>query len=151
MRKSISRVGHAFTDYPYLAAVSTAPKLFGFADEPQSVRANHFLTSTILMSSVLTRVEWGFIRVMPYRAKLAIDVAGGVVTLAAPRTLGFSRNARGMRLLSRNRRRCVPGWGPLRAGGDAVVGPVTAGPIRVWHRPVRSSLADRHGWAGAVQ
>ena len=64
MKKPISRVGHAFTDYPYIAAVSIAPKVLGFDDEPKAVLMTRVLTATILISSIFTRAEWGFIRVI---------------------------------------------------------------------------------------
>ena len=69
------------------------PKLLGFADEPRAVDATRFLSSIILTSSVLTRAEWGFVRVMLCRAHLAVDVADGVVALAALWALGSSGNA----------------------------------------------------------
>lgn len=94
MTKPISRLAHAFTDYPYVAAVTTAPKLLGFQDEPGAVLMTRVLTGTILATSVFTRAEWGFVRLIPYRAHLAIDTIGGLTALAAPWLMGFSGNAK---------------------------------------------------------
>lgn len=94
MTKPISRPAHGFTDYPYVAAVSSAPTLFGFEDEPNAAMLCRVLSSGILVSSILTRAEWGFVRVMPYRAHLALDTLGGVMGLAAPWLFGFSENKR---------------------------------------------------------
>ena len=94
MKKPISRAGHAFTDYPYIAAVSIAPKVLGFDDEPKAVLMTRVLTSTILISSIFTRAEWGFIRVMPLKIHLLLDLLGGLTALGAPWALGFSNNAR---------------------------------------------------------
>lgn len=85
---------HGFTDYPYIATVSIAPKLFGFENEEQAALMCRILSSTIIVSSVFTRSEWGLIRVMPYKAHLVIDVLGGVASLAAPWLLGFAHNRR---------------------------------------------------------
>ena len=93
MKKPISRAGHAFTDYPYIAAVSIAPKVLGFDDEPKAVLMTRILTTTILISSIFTRAEWGFVRVMPLKIHLILDVIGGLTALSAPWALGFSKNA----------------------------------------------------------
>ena len=95
MNKPISRVWHGIlTDYPYIATVSSAPKLFGFQDEPAAAMLCRVLSGTILLSSFLTRAEWGWARVMPYKWHLILDTLGGVTALTAPWALGFSGNAR---------------------------------------------------------
>ena len=94
MKKPISRVGHAFTDYPYIAAVSIAPKVCGFEDETRAVLLTRVLTTTILISSIFTRAEWGFLRVMPFKIHLLLDFLGGLTALSAPWLLGFSQNSR---------------------------------------------------------
>ena len=93
MEQPLSRPMHGIlTDYPYIATVSSAPTLFGFEDEKAAVAATRFFSGTILASSILTRAEWGWLRVMPYKAHLALDVMGGMGALAAPWVLGFSKN-----------------------------------------------------------
>ena len=82
--QSITRPWHGLTDYNYIAVVSAAPKEFGFEDEPKAVLMTRVLTGTILVSSVFTRAEWGFVRVMPYKAHLALDFLGGMLALSVP-------------------------------------------------------------------
>ena len=95
MSKPISRPMHGLlTDYPYVALVSSAPSLVGFKNEPAAAILCRILSGTILISSFLTRAEWGVARVMPYKWHLILDTLGGLTALAAPWVLGFSGNAR---------------------------------------------------------
>jgi hypothetical protein len=94
MFQPISRRQHAFTDYSYAPLVASAPELVGFTKEKAATTLCHLLSGTILVSSLFTRAEWGPIRVMPYKAHLAIDTLGGLTALTAPWTLGFAHNKR---------------------------------------------------------
>ena len=94
MNRPISRPMHGFADYPYVAAVSSAPKLFGFEDEVVAARLCRVLSGGVLLSSVLTRAEWGFVRVVPYRTHLMLDMLVSAGTLAAPWLLGFAGHSR---------------------------------------------------------
>lgn len=58
MMKPISRVMHGIlTGYPYIATVSSAPKLADFEDEGAAALMCLVLSGTILVSSILTRAE----------------------------------------------------------------------------------------------
>ncbi len=92
MSKPISRRAHAFTDYSYAPLVASAPDLVGFTEEKTASTLCHVLSGTILVSSLFTRAEWGPIRVMPYKAHLAIDTVGGLTALTAPWLFGFAKN-----------------------------------------------------------
>lgn len=92
MHKPISRRQHAFTDYSYVPLVASAPDLVGFRDEKAATTLCHVLSSTVLISSLFTRAEWGPIRIMPYKAHLAIDTMGGLTALTAPWLFGFAKN-----------------------------------------------------------
>lgn len=92
MSKPISRRQHAFTDYSYVPLVASAPDLVGFTEEKTATTLCHVLSSSILLSSLFTRAEWGPIRVLPYRAHLAFDALGGATALAAPWLFGFAKN-----------------------------------------------------------
>ena len=94
MTKPISRPLHGLTDYNYIALVSAAPKELGFEDEKSAVLMTRILTITILVSSIFTRAEWGFLKVMPYKAHLVLDALGGGLALSAPWLLGFAGNAK---------------------------------------------------------
>ncbi len=93
MNKPITRQMHGWvTDYPYVALVSTAPETLGFTEVKQAVSLCRLLSGGILVSSLLTRAEWGVFRVMPYKAHLILDVLGGVLALSSPWVFGFSRH-----------------------------------------------------------
>ncbi|MGI4887342.1 MAG: SPW repeat domain-containing protein [Janthinobacterium lividum] len=94
MEKPISRRQHAFTDYSYAPLVASAPHLVGFTDEKAATTLCHVLSSTVLVSSLFTRAEWGPIPVMPYKAHLVIDTLGGLTALTAPWAFGFAKNKR---------------------------------------------------------
>jgi hypothetical protein len=47
-----------------------------------------------LGNTLFTRAEWGVVKVLPYKAHLAIDAITGVAALAAPWMLGFSNDRR---------------------------------------------------------
>ena len=92
MEKPISRRQHAFTDYSYVPLVSSAPTLVGFKEEKTATALCHVLSSSILISSLFTRAEWGPIPVIPYKAHLAFDTLGGLTALTAPWVFGFAKN-----------------------------------------------------------
>ena len=85
---------HAFTDYSYVPLVAAAPKIAGFEEEKTAVNLCHILSSSILLSSLFTRAEWGSVPVMPYKAHLALDTFGGALALGAPWLFGFAHNAK---------------------------------------------------------
>lgn len=92
MKKLISRQTHSVIDYTYAAAVSSSPETIGFRDEETATALCRLLGSGVVMSSLMTRYELGLIRVMPFKAHLALDVVTGLFTVAAPWLSGFSRN-----------------------------------------------------------
>ena len=92
MEKLISRRQHAFTDYSYVPLVAAAPDLVGFKEEKAATTLCYVLSTTVLVSSLFTRAEWGVIRVMPYKAHLAIDTLGGLTAFTAPWLFGFAKN-----------------------------------------------------------
>lgn len=94
MSHAISRLAHAFTDYNYVAAVSIAPKVFGFADDPRASRAIRVFASAIAGATFLTRAEWGWLRVLPYKQHVQGDFAVGLAAFAAPWAFGFADNKR---------------------------------------------------------
>lgn len=94
MKRPISRPAHGLTDYPFAAAIGTAPRLLGFADEPRAVLMTRVLAGTVLASGMLTRAEWCLPKVVPYKTHLALDVVGGLTALATPWLMGFSGNVK---------------------------------------------------------
>ena len=92
MKKLISRQTHGVMDYSYAAIVSSSPETIGFREEETATALCRLVGSGVLLSSLLTRYELGLVRVIPFKAHLAADVAAGLFTLAAPWLFGFSRN-----------------------------------------------------------
>lgn len=92
MKKLISRQTHGVMDYSYAAIVSSSPETVGFRDEATATALCRLVGSGVVLSSLLTRYELGLIRVMPFKAHLAVDVAAGLFTLSAPWLFGFSSN-----------------------------------------------------------
>lgn len=92
MNQPISRRQHAFTDYSYVPLVAAAPDLVGFREERTATTLCYVLSSSVLVSSLFTRAEWGLVRAIPYKAHLAFDTLGGLTALSAPWLFGFAKN-----------------------------------------------------------
>jgi hypothetical protein len=92
MEKPISRKQHGFTDYSYIPLAAAAPELFDFEDEKTAVLLSRIQAGNILLSSLLTRAEWGLFKVIPFKTHLILDVSVGVFSLTAPWLFGFSKN-----------------------------------------------------------
>ncbi|MBX9626769.1 MAG: hypothetical protein K2X82_23410 [Gemmataceae bacterium] len=93
MTKPIPRQVHGAVDYLYAATAAAAPDRFEFRDEPTAARLIRLAAGGVAAYSLLTRYEWGVLRVLPWRSHLAVDVVAGVATMAAPWLFGFARHA----------------------------------------------------------
>ena len=98
MHKPISRLIHGWIDYTYVAAVATAPALLKFEGDSRAALFCRALSASVLASSVCTRAEWGFARLIPFRVHLALDASVSTFNLAAPWLLGFWGNRRARNL-----------------------------------------------------
>ena len=94
MRTIISRKQHGVADYTYVPAVMAAPNLAHFASDTTPARLSRGFAAASLVNTLLTRAEWGVVKVLPYKAHLAFDAASGVAALAAPWIFGFSSDRR---------------------------------------------------------
>ena len=94
MTKPISRPLHGFIEHNYIAAVATAPRFMGFEDDAKATLVCRAFGAGVLAASVFTRAEWGFIRVIPYRAHLTIDLLSSIAALGVPWLFGFAGDAR---------------------------------------------------------
>jgi hypothetical protein len=92
MNQPITRVQHGFTDYTYIPLVASAPYMVGFSENRTATTLSYVLSSTILASSLVTRAEWGVVKVLPYKAHLVLDVVGGLAGLSAPWLFGFAKD-----------------------------------------------------------
>lgn len=90
----IPRRYHWPTDYSYVPTVAAAPDLFGFAQNKKAARICRVFSSSILASSLFTRAEWGLIKVLPYKAHVALDFGAGVAALVMPWAAGFANDRR---------------------------------------------------------
>ncbi len=89
--KPVTRQAHGLIDYAYVSAVALAPELVGFEDDaPQATNLAALIAGGALVTTLMTRAEWGLVGVVPYRAHLKADVAVSVLALASPWLLGFA-------------------------------------------------------------
>jgi hypothetical protein len=94
MKKLISRQTHGVLDYGYAALITAAPELVGYKDEKTAAGLSRVVGSAVTATSLLTRYELGAVRVLPFKAHLAADIAAGLFTATAPWLFGFSHNTR---------------------------------------------------------
>ncbi len=94
MQKPISRQMHGVMDYTYATLITAAPELFGFKTEQTAATLSRVVGAGVALTSLMTRYELGAVRVLPFKAHLAADVAAGLLTMSAPFLFGFSDNKR---------------------------------------------------------
>lgn len=88
----ITRKQHGIADYAYAPLVWMAPKLVGFNMQPEANLACKTAAAGALTYALITKAEWGAVKLLPYKAHLAIDLAVGAASVAAPWVLGFEHN-----------------------------------------------------------
>jgi hypothetical protein len=82
MRKPISTKTHAFLDYLTIAKFLLLPRVMGFSETV--TKGMTCIALTKLAYTLLTRHEGGVYKVLPMKAHLAMDVAGGAMMAALP-------------------------------------------------------------------
>ncbi|MCC9136884.1 hypothetical protein ACFSKU_04950 [Pontibacter silvestris] len=92
MEKPISRLMHGVADFAYIPAISILPEAVGFKQEKSAVNLCRALSGGLLATGLMTRAEWGLVKVIPFKAHLMSDVAVGLFTLSAPWLFGFANN-----------------------------------------------------------
>ena len=86
---------HGFlADYLFAALIATAPETVGFTENKTATTLCCVVGAAILGMSLCTRYEAGVVRVLPFRAHLALDVAADGLALVAPWLFGFADNER---------------------------------------------------------
>lgn len=90
----ITRKQHGIADYAYAPLVWMAPKLAGFSTQPEAALACKAAAAGALTYALVTKAEWGVVKLLTYKAHLAIDFAVGAASVAAPWMLGFAHNKR---------------------------------------------------------
>jgi uncharacterized membrane protein YGL010W len=52
------------------------------------------MSGGILLTSLMTKAEWGAVKLIPFKAHLALDFAVGLFTMSAPWVFNFADNAK---------------------------------------------------------
>lgn len=94
MIAGIKKEQHAIADYAYVPLVLAAPNLAGFKNEETAAVLVRAMAATALTYSLLTDMKGGVVKLIPYKAHLVLDLASGVLALAAPWAFGFKKNKR---------------------------------------------------------
>ena len=94
MYKPIPRSKHGIADYVFVPLVYAAPKLLGFKENSVAARLCHLISSGAFASTLMTKAEWGAMKVLPYRAHLGLDAGITLFSLAAPWLFRFARSKR---------------------------------------------------------
>ncbi len=94
VKQPITRQMHGVADLTYIPTVAAAPEMVGFTEEKTAVTLCRILSGGLLLSGLMTRAEWGAMRIIPFKAHLAVDVAAGLFTLGAPWLFNFSQNTK---------------------------------------------------------
>ena len=86
----VTRSIHAFLDYPVALSLMAAPFLLGLgASHPLAFWLALVTGAAAFVLTVFTDHHLGLVRVLPYSLHLAVDLAVGLVFVAAPFVLGF--------------------------------------------------------------
>jgi hypothetical protein len=85
---------HGIVDYVTGAALVAAPELFRLKGVRRSPRVPRLLGTGATAYSLLTDYELGAVKLLPMRAHLALDAAGGAVLALSPWLLGTARHGK---------------------------------------------------------
>lgn len=94
MKQPITRQMHGVADYSYIPAIAAAPEAIGFTEEKSATTLCRVLSGGILLTTLMTRAEWGVVKVIPFKAHLALDFAVGLFTMSAPWIFDFAQNTK---------------------------------------------------------
>lgn len=92
MKKPVSRKVHGGADYAYAALAAVLPELVGFEEEEKARLLAGIISGATLTYTLLTRAEWGLLKVIPFKTHLITDFTAGVFTVAAPWIFKFAEN-----------------------------------------------------------
>jgi hypothetical protein len=81
---------HGVADYLVGIVLILVPYLLGFADGTAAQWIFQILGAAAIVYSLLTRYEWGVVRVIPMPVHLMLDFASGVLLAASPWLFGFA-------------------------------------------------------------
>lgn len=81
---------HGIIDYIYGVALVLAPFVLGFADGSAAQWVPIIIGVATIAMSLVTRYEFGAIKVLPMLAHISVDAVAGLVLLASPWVFGFA-------------------------------------------------------------
>ena len=88
--KFVTKQIHAYLDYPVAIALIALPFLLGLGESnPLALQLSVVTGVAALILTILTDHHLGVIRVVPYKAHLAVDFVVGIVFVVAPFVLSF--------------------------------------------------------------
>lgn len=86
----ISTRTHGVLDYLSGLLIIASPWIFGFANDGAAQWVPVIVGATILLMSILTNYEAGFVKAIPMSTHLTMDVLGGLLLAASPWIFGFA-------------------------------------------------------------
>ncbi|WP_207426720.1 hypothetical protein [Pedobacter sp. SYSU D00535] len=92
MNRPISRKAHGVAELIYPVLTALAPELLKFKDDKKATTLARAMAGGMAGSALLTRSEWGAVKVVPFKAHLAADVGFGLFSIAAPWLFKIARN-----------------------------------------------------------
>jgi hypothetical protein len=81
---------HGVADYLVGVVLIVVPYLLGFADGGPAQWIFQLLGAAAIIYSLLTRYEWGVVRLIPMPVHLMLDFGSGVLLAASPWLFGFA-------------------------------------------------------------
>lgn len=92
MIQGITKDMHVYADYSYIPMVLLAPRLMGFEHDRRSAMLCRSFAFAELGTSLLTDAKWGALKCISYKTHAGIDLASGVLALAAAFTAPACKN-----------------------------------------------------------
>ncbi|SHL80025.1 hypothetical protein SAMN05444266_10533 [Chitinophaga jiangningensis] len=93
MKRNINSITHATADYLMGVMVAAAPWIVLYYNDYTATRISVVYAALILVMTFFTRFEGGFVRIIPYKVHLAIDMIAGIAFILLPWLLGLSSAA----------------------------------------------------------
>jgi len=81
---------HGMMDYIIGLALLLAPNLLGFADVPVAATVARVIGAIVLLQVLMTRFQYGAVKVIPVRMHLMMDYVIGLVLAVSPWLFGFA-------------------------------------------------------------
>lgn len=92
--KGLKPLPHAIIDYAWAVQMMSAPWLFKFNKNKLATRHCVCSGAAIVGLSLFTRYPLGVVKAISFPTHGVIEALAGVITLAAPWTMGFANNKR---------------------------------------------------------